>query len=245
MCGLGHILEAAGLSTVALALIPQHARAMRPPRALAVPFELGRPFGAPDDAVLQRRVLDAALTLLDAPGPGPHLRTLDVPIPRAADDTALDGWACPIPLADGAHPDASRVADEVARLQPWYDRARDRRGHTSFGASGLEIAEVVGWLEGLCSPTPPTTSPVDGLSVGDLTKLAAEDLKAFYIEAATARPGDPPPRAIDDWFWEESAAGALLRALRTRLSDSEDGGLAIHARLTLVPQARVSPRAPR
>ena len=218
---------------------------MRPPRALAVPFDLGRPFGAPDDAALQRRVLDAALALLDAPGPGPHFQRLDVPLPEAPGDAALDGWACPIPLADGADHDASRVADEVARLQPWYDRARARRGRTSFGASGLEIEGVVDWLEGMLREETPTTSPVDGLSVGDVTKLASEDLKAFYIEAATARPGDPPPRAIDDWFWEESAAGTLLRDLRTRLSDSEDGGLAIYARLTLVPQARVEPRTTR
>ncbi len=243
MCGLGHILEAAGISTVAIALVPQHARAMRPPRALAVPFDLGRPFGAPDDAGLQRRVLDAALAMLDMPGPGPHFETFEGPAIAASEDAALDGWACPIPLAADALPQASDVADEVSRLQPWYDRALARRARTSFGAAGLPIDGVVEWLEGLLEGEPPAASPVDGLSVGDVTKLAAEDLKAFYVEAATARPGDPPPRAIDDWFWEESGAGALLRALRTRLSESEDRGLAIYARLTLVPGARVEPRA--
>ena len=243
MCGLAHILEAAGLATVAIALVPQHARAMRPPRALAVPFDLGRPFGAPDDAAAQRRVLDAALAMLDTEGPGPHFATFEAPVEATPSEPALDGWACPIPLASDAFPDASQVADEVARLQPWYDRALARRERTSFGASGLAIEDVVAWLEGLLDGEVPSASPVEGLSVGDVTKLAAEDLKAFYLEAATARPGDPPPRAIDDWFWEESGAGDLLRGLRSRLSESEDGALAIYARLTLVPEARVEPRA--
>ena len=38
---------------------------MKPPRALAVPFELGRPFGAPNEAELQRKVLYHCLELLE------------------------------------------------------------------------------------------------------------------------------------------------------------------------------------
>ena len=37
---------------------------VRPPRALAVPWPLGFPLGAPGDAALQRKVLRAMLALL-------------------------------------------------------------------------------------------------------------------------------------------------------------------------------------
>ena len=37
---------------------------VRPPRALAVPWPLGFPLGAPDDAALQRKVLMQLLALL-------------------------------------------------------------------------------------------------------------------------------------------------------------------------------------
>ena len=48
--GLAHYFEGAGIPTVVIALIPQHAERIKPPRTLAVPFILGRPFGSPGDA---------------------------------------------------------------------------------------------------------------------------------------------------------------------------------------------------
>ena len=48
------------------ALIRKHAEEIKPPRALAVPFELGRPLGAPNEPEFQRRVLRECLELLNA-----------------------------------------------------------------------------------------------------------------------------------------------------------------------------------
>jgi hypothetical protein len=61
---LGHYLEEEGLATVAIALIRPQAEHTRPPRALWVPFELGRPIGPPGDAAFQKRVILAALGML-------------------------------------------------------------------------------------------------------------------------------------------------------------------------------------
>ena len=61
VCGLAHCLEGEGIATVVIGLIPQHVRAMKPPRALLAPFELGRPLGLPSDLDLQRKVLFNAL----------------------------------------------------------------------------------------------------------------------------------------------------------------------------------------
>ncbi len=239
MSGLAHILEGAGLATVALALIPQHARGMRPPRALAVPFDLGRPLGTPGDAALQREVVDAALALLDRDEPGPVFETLDVDVPAEA-EAALDGWACPVPLPadDVPRTEASDLAEEVGLLQPWFDRARRERAATSFGSSTLEIGAIVDWLTRFADEPEAATSPVESLSLGDAMKLAAEDLKAFYLEAATAQPGAHPAAALDRWFWDETRAGAFLRRLKERLSDHEDGAVRIYARVTLVPDIR-------
>lgn len=50
--------------------MPDITRAVGAPRALAVPFGLGRPFGAPHDRDLQTRILRALLRLLvDADAP--------------------------------------------------------------------------------------------------------------------------------------------------------------------------------
>jgi len=58
---LGHYLEEEGIATVVIALIRPQAENTRPPRALWVPFELGRPIGPPGDAAFQKRVILAAL----------------------------------------------------------------------------------------------------------------------------------------------------------------------------------------
>ena len=61
MSALAHYFEEEGLATTAIALVRHHAERIRPPRALWVPFELGRPLGAPDEPDFQKRVLRAAL----------------------------------------------------------------------------------------------------------------------------------------------------------------------------------------
>lgn len=75
---LAGALENAGIATVCVALVRQVARRVRMPRALAVPFRFGAPLGGGGPS-LQRTVLEAALGLLAAPGPGPVLADLDVP----------------------------------------------------------------------------------------------------------------------------------------------------------------------
>ena len=64
-------LEGNGISTVALVLLEEVARVVRPPRALSLPFRHGYPLGAPDDPELQHRVLETALALLEDPAAEP------------------------------------------------------------------------------------------------------------------------------------------------------------------------------
>ena len=66
MGGLAHYLEEESVATTQISLIREHTEIIRPPRALWVPFELGRPLGRPVNPALQTRVLIAALKLLEA-----------------------------------------------------------------------------------------------------------------------------------------------------------------------------------
>ena len=66
---LARWIEAAGISTVTVTMMPNVAVAA--PRVVGVEFPFGHPFGLPGDVALQRRVLTTALTLLagaSAPG---------------------------------------------------------------------------------------------------------------------------------------------------------------------------------
>lgn len=63
-------IEREGIATVSISLLREVTEAIKPPRALFVPFPMGYPLGAPNDAALQHRVIAAAFELLarnDAP----------------------------------------------------------------------------------------------------------------------------------------------------------------------------------
>lgn len=237
MCALAHWFEGAGVASVLIGLIPQHVERMRPPRALLVPFELGRPLGVSRDRHFQGRVVDAAVELVER---------VDVPVitwfdePAPAGEQPSDSWACPVSFA----PPATELNDllsatlaEVALLQPWHDRAVAARGSDAGGVSELEIETAVRHLyDFLGDDLPGPANP--HLSLADGFKLAAEDLKLFYYQAASAQPG-ASSRDLADWFWNHTSAAELLRALVHRLADVDHPALRAFARFTLVPEARL------
>jgi len=57
-------LERKGISTTCIVLLREVAEKVRPPRALCVPFRHGYPLDRPNDAEAQKRVLSAALSLV-------------------------------------------------------------------------------------------------------------------------------------------------------------------------------------
>ena len=212
-------MEDEGLATVAIALVRRQAEQLAPPRALWVPFPLGRPFGAPDQGAFQRRVLRAALDLLER-SRGPVLEDF----PDDAPALAAPGrpWQPPFEH-DIATPaaDTEAVIAELAALAPRYRASVERRGRTTVGASGLEpeaAARLLGrWLAGERPPSTPAMAAADAL------RLAAEDLKSYYFEAAGD--GDLPKAQLADWYWTRTHAGGLVRALR--LACLKDGERAV------------------
>ena len=64
-------MEAAGVATIALSMIPDFTAAAGAPRVAAIEFPFSRPFGQPHDTATQRAVLRATLDVLsDAAAPG-------------------------------------------------------------------------------------------------------------------------------------------------------------------------------
>ena len=210
----------------------EHTAAINPPRALWVPFILGRPFGVPGDGAFQRRVLLAALRLLEAPE-GPVLE--DYPEDAPASDDDAQGVACPVSFAQAADssPEAALVR-EVEELQPWHDRARERRGHSMVGLSKLSPVAAAQALAQFLRDQ--TITSIDGLNTGETVKLVCEDLRTYYYEAAAARPGTPNADAIQNWFWRDTACGQAFLALYKICVASSDASLQkLHA-TSLVPR---------
>jgi hypothetical protein len=208
---------------------------MRPPRALWVPFMLGRPFGAPNEPDFQRGVLRALLSLFERSS-GPVLE--DYPEEAPTVDVPEGGFACPVSFAS-VMPKAAGLAralyDEIAQLAPWYDLAVRRRGRTTVGISGLTVVEAANhaasYLDGA-----PRPAAVSGLSAGIALKRACDDLKAYYYEAAAAQPGHLAPQAIDSWFWRETACARVFLAIQQVCARSADESLQPLGKLSLIPR---------
>jgi len=233
---LGHYLEEEGIATVAIALIRPQAENTRPPRALFVPFELGRPIGPPSDPAFQKRVILTALRMLIASG-GPVLID-DFPDddPREAPDP---DWRPPVggtAIPSDVGPLAAAVETELRALAPAYAESCTKRGRSTVGLSTLAPAAcgeyLAAWLRG-----ERPSSPVDDMSPALTLRFVIDDLKAFALEAAIAS-GKPSSKQLGDWLWDETALGAALQVLRRDCLAGDDERLKAVAAF-FVPALRV------
>lgn len=248
MGGLAHYIEEEGVPTTQISLIRLHSETMRPPRALWVPYELGRPLGVPGDAAFQRRILAKALKLLERTDGPVILEDHDEKAPATAvAEEEAEGWVCPVSLPplpadlDAGGGFRAAIEDEVRMLTPWYDMAVAQRGRTTLGLSGLPLQDVVGFLSELLDGAA-LQAGADGLTPTDRLRLAVDDLKAFYREAAAAQPGRNTGAQVNDWFYGETAAGrallALMPALAARADETGDADLKRYAAALLIPRSQ-------
>lgn len=197
----------------------EHTETIRPPRALWVTFDLGRPLGIPDDPPFQRRVVTAALDLL-ARTDGPLIADYPEHVPEVTD---FSGWACPINLAPSQ---VDPLAAEIDRLATWYDRSVATLGRTTVGVSGLDMP-AAGVL---------VSRALDGeLPEAQALKEAIDDLRAYYLEAASAFPDPGTSATRKKWFWDETRLAQAILALQPKLAVSADPQHKILANLTLIP----------
>ena len=219
MGALGHFLERQGIATTGISLVREHTEIVRPPRALWVTFELGRPMGIPDDPPFQRRVVKAALDLL-ARTDGPLIADYPEHVEEPAD---LSGWACPINLAPA---EVDSLASEIERLASWHDRAVAAQGRTTVGVSGLDMPAAGALVtEALTGTLPPAQA----------LKEALDDLRAYYLEASSAFPNAGSAAMRKKWLWDETKLAQAMLALQPRLAASEDQQHKILANLTMIP----------
>jgi hypothetical protein len=80
---LARWIEAAGIPTVVVTMMPDVADALVTPRVVGVEFPFGHPFGMPHDRRMQRRVLETALEVLSgAARPGTRVDVdVEWPVP--------------------------------------------------------------------------------------------------------------------------------------------------------------------
>jgi hypothetical protein len=233
---IGHYLESAGLATASISLIREHTEVMQPPRALWVPFPLGRPLGVPHDAAFQTKVLQALLKLFERTS-GPILEDFpdDAPPDPAWTSGDTQGEACPVFFDSPSPSEQSEellavLLNELNQLAPWHALSAKRRGASAFGLASQTSTTLARQLVALTQSS--TTQPSDWHAA----KLAVDDLRTFYEEAAASQPSPLPPAALSQWFYTRTQLGGLLKTLRQLGLSHEDPSARQIADRMLIPR---------
>ena len=214
MCALGHKLEERGFSTVALASVRVQAEKTRPPRALWTAAMLGRPVGEPGDPAFQLRVIRRRWGCWNG-RMGRSSSRIFRTIRRV-------GWILPIWLAP-ANAVAGGFAAELAAMLTLWPVARTRFGRTSVGLSFQAPEAWPAFADQVLAGALPVVPELGTTALS--VRFLCDDIKALYGEAAQAVGPAPSARQVDTWFWRQTAAGALLRALRLVAMGSENNAL--------------------
>ncbi|GAA6210180.1 hypothetical protein NBRC116601_34730 [Cognatishimia sp. WU-CL00825] len=211
---LAHFLEEEGIATTVVGLLRELIERAAPPRAIWVPFEMGRPLGNPFDRDTQMSVMKAALGLLDRQdGPG-IIEDFDGDISKKTSDwkPAVVTSRTDAPASDI---DAFRVAlaAELETVAPHRAAALQRLGRSSFGNSALLIEKINELLLSYLAEAP-IENPNEDFSPLLTLRFAMDDIKTFYFEAAVSETSSPQSVPMEDWFWKHTVAGQLLIELR-------------------------------
>lgn len=213
----------------------EHTEAIHAPRALWVPFILGRPFGVPNDAAFQRRVLLAALRLLEKTS-GPVLEDFPDDAPEAGEGDDGVAFACPVSFARAPADDAEAWQQEIGELASWHRLAMQRSGRSTARLSGLAPEEAARYIAAFIKNTATPVYRAD-LARALSLRLACEDIKAYYLEAVNAQPGRRAAQEAHAWFWRDTVAGRMLMRLRATCLASEDAAVKQFGAGNLVPRA--------
>lgn len=156
--------------------------------------------------------------------------------PREAPSTAAEadeGWACPLPVPEAeaaTTPRAQlqqRFEAEIRFLRPWYDESLATSGRTAVGLSGLtpgDAEQMASVLIDVARGDPYQAPEGARHELPLLVRYLADDLKAFYLEAAAAQPRSrrPSARELNSWLFTETVFGSVLYDARDAVNEVAD-----------------------
>jgi hypothetical protein len=125
---------------------------------------------------------------------------------------------------------------EIGAMHSWFNMAKRQRRRTTTGLSGFSPEQIADLFADFLADRP-LPQPNEQQSAADQLRLAAEDLKAFYLEALSAQPGQPGDTvSLANWFWGETRAALVINEVRQRCLESDNEDLLLAGKLLLVPR---------
>jgi hypothetical protein len=215
---LAHVIEAAGIATVALGSMRGQLERTAPPRGLFCDFPLGRPLGKPNDAAFQHRVIAHALDLVER-ATEPTIEMFG----ESIEDDGTTATSCPLPPRHD--PSLPPAVDEARGLRAAYDRSIATTGGRA-GAGRVvapdEIPDAVAAFVRVADGTPWKEAGIPGIPA-----RVAQDIRGYYETAALALIEHTPAAwETTRWFLEHTEAGkAIVRARSAMQASGEKTSL--------------------
>tara|TARA_B100000029_G_scaffold508388_1_gene595146 strand:- start:8078 stop:8758 length:681 start_codon:yes stop_codon:yes gene_type:complete len=216
---LARSIEETGIPTVAVVFIKEHAARVKPPRVLWVPFPYGYALGRPNSPKQQTDVIRAALTLLNSV----HIPIIE----EYSENSDLPTQLVQSSMTEKVVRKGKSAADEITALRGYYERwIQENNGRTLVGLSGVpqrQFRGLVRFMEAYLEDLSNSYEKIPpGMEVGRFLRLAADDLKAFYIEARFCQRPEHTDNDLHNWFWGETSMGELLTKVAKKLESSGD-----------------------
>ena len=133
----------------------------------------------------------------------------------------------------------SAFRDEAVQMKTWYDLAKEKRGRTTSGTSGLSPEQAMDFISDFME-NGLVDNPLPDILLGSALKMAVEDLKAYYFEAVTNQPGQPTDsKTLADWFWGQTVAAQVINKVREVCMAGDDEKLALAGKMFLIPRVQL------
>ncbi len=205
--------------TTGISLVEEHARKIKPPRMLSVPFNFGNTLGEANNPSYQHEILAATFDLLNR-SEGPVLQIFETDeIERVV-----------ISRTESKMESITEKKDlllELSDIKPDYEKGlKANKGRTAVGLSTINpglFPDVMEFLKRYAAgEMEDSEMRPERFSIGHFVRYCVDDLKSYYLESRIAAEPEASMNELYRWLWSDTSLGDLLGELADVMNNSED-----------------------
>ncbi len=205
--------------TTGISLVEEHARKIKPPRMLSVPFNFGNTLGEANNPSYQHEILAATFDLLNR-SKGPVLQIFETDeIERVV-----------ISRTESKIESITEKKDlllELSDIKPDYEKGLEtNKGRTAVGLSTINpglFPDVMEFLKRYAAgEMEDSEMRPERFSIGHFVRYCVDDLKSYYLESRIAVEPEASMNELYRWLWSDTSLGDLLGELADVMNNSED-----------------------
>ena len=197
----------------------EHAKKIKPPRILSVPFNFGNTLGEVNNPSYQHEILARTFDLLER-SEGPVLEVFET---DAVERVVLSRAEA----KRESITDKKELFAELLGLKTNYEKGlKVNKGRTAVGLSTIGTDLFPDLMEFLqrysTGELEDSTLRPSQFSIGHFVRYCVDDLKSYYLESRIATKPQATMNELYEWLWSDTSFGDLLGDLATFMNNSDD-----------------------